>query len=62
MLFSDPDTFRIHDWLISHSQLLIREAKSDSEPYSENIDLIFVGINSRGASAVRASRRRFKAR
>jgi hypothetical protein len=44
MLFTSPSTFSIQDWLISHSQLLIRSAKSINDPNSENIDLIFVGV------------------
>ena len=40
--FSSERRFRLCDYSISHSQLLIRSPKSDN--YENNIDLIFQGV------------------
>jgi hypothetical protein len=45
MFYSDTSIFRIHDWLISHSQLLIRSARREDDADSENVDLIFRHVN-----------------
>ena len=43
-MFSSSRTFGLWDVLISHSQVLLRSAKDETDPDSRNIDLIFSGV------------------
>ena len=42
--FSSDRIFRLWDLRVSHSQLLIRSPKEDSDVGSKNLDLIFTGV------------------
>jgi len=42
--FRSQRTFRIWDYSVSHSQLLVRSAHDQSDECTDNVDLIFSGV------------------
>ena len=42
--FKSERTFRVWDWCVSHSQLLLRSARNQNDPDDSNLDLVFAGV------------------